>query len=107
MKYHNWIKTLVPFTSLTLNCHISETVSDFDLIPALRARPKYQLYSGILVVDDYTTTNSMGLHAAKLRLGSLRKFQIQPLGPDCEESCFYQTQKKTSVSSVSGYQTSK
>ena len=30
----------------TLNCHISSTVRAFDLIPKLRARPKYQLSSG-------------------------------------------------------------
>ena len=30
----------------------------------------------------------MGLHAAKSWLGSLRKFQKQPLGPKCDESCF-------------------
>ena len=53
----------------TLNCYIIETVGDFDLIPM------------------------MGLHTAKLWLASLRKFQKQPLGLDCEESCFYQTKK--------------
>ena len=48
---------------------------------------------------------SMGLQATKLQLGSLRKFQKHPLGPDCEESCFYQTSKNKGVSLVTGYQT--
>ena len=33
---------------LTLNSHLSKTVKAFDLIPRLRARPKYQLSSGTL-----------------------------------------------------------
>ena len=36
----------------TLNCHIFETIRAFDLIAA---RPKYQLSSGRLVVEDYST----------------------------------------------------
>ena len=48
----------------------------------------------------------MGLHAAKLWLGSPRKYQNQPLGLDCEESCFIKP-KNTSVSLVRGYQTIK
>ena len=68
MKYYNWQKLLVPFTSWidtfvyfflsqTFNCHISKTVTDFDLIPTLRARPNYQLSSCSLVVEDYTQQN--------------------------------------------------
>ena len=45
------------FLSLTLNCHIFETLGDFDQIPTLRARPKYQLSSGSLVVEDYMQQN--------------------------------------------------
>ena len=65
--YHNWITTLVPFTSLI---HIlgnfflylkiltvSEIMRDFVLMPKLRARPKYQLSSGSLVVEDYRQQN--------------------------------------------------
>ena len=48
----------------------------------------------------------MGLHTEKSWLGSLWKFQNQPLGLDCEESGFIKP-KNTSVSSVSGYQTIK
>ena len=33
------------FCEKTLNCHISETVRTFDLIPTLRSRPTYQLSS--------------------------------------------------------------
>ena len=53
LKQYFW----VCFISLTLNCHISKTVRDFDLIPTLRARPKYQLSSGSLSVEDYTQQN--------------------------------------------------
>ena len=35
----------------------------------------------------------MGLHTSKSILGSLRKFQTQPLGPDCKESCFIKPKK--------------
>ena len=45
---------------------------------------------------------SMGLDAAKSWLVSLRKFQNQPVGLDCEESCVIKP-KNTSVSSVSDY----
>ena len=34
-----------------------KTVRDFYLIPTLRARPKYQLSTGSLVVEDYTQQN--------------------------------------------------
>ena len=40
-----------------MNCHIIEIVRAFDLIPTLRTRPKYQLSSGSLVVEDYTQQN--------------------------------------------------
>ena len=53
LKQYFWVF----FLSLTLNCHISKTVRDFDLIPTLRARPKYQLSSGSLFVEDYTQQN--------------------------------------------------
>ena len=36
---------------------LSETVRDFDLIPMLRARPKYQLSYDSPVVEDYTQQN--------------------------------------------------
>ena len=35
----------------TLNCHISSTVRAFDLIPKLRARPKYQLSYDTKYID--------------------------------------------------------
>ena len=35
----------------SLNCHISSTNRAFDLIPELRARPEYRLYSGIKHVN--------------------------------------------------------
>ena len=35
----------------------------------------------------------MGLHSAKLLLGSPRKFQKQPVGLDCKESCYIKTKK--------------
>ena len=35
------------FKKKTSNCHVSSTVRAFDLIPKLRARPEYQLPSGI------------------------------------------------------------
>ena len=38
------------FKKITLNCHISETGMAFDLIPTLRAGPKYQVSYGSLVV---------------------------------------------------------
>ena len=38
----------------TWNCHNSEPVRGFDLIPTLKAMPKYQLTPGSLVVEDYT-----------------------------------------------------
>ena len=44
----------------TLNCHIIETVRAFDLMTALKTRPKYQLSFGRL-----HAAKVMGLHAAK------------------------------------------
>ena len=35
-----------------MNCHYYEPIKTFDLIPTLRARPKYQLSPGSLVVED-------------------------------------------------------
>ena len=40
-----------------LNCHNSEPVRAFYLIPTLRARAKYQLSCGSLVEEDYTQQN--------------------------------------------------
>ena len=106
-KYHNWIKILVPFASwihivkpfilsLTLNCHISETVRDFDLIPPLGAGPQHQLSFGSLVEEDYTQQNGdwAALKSFKCNLWVLiltKFFFIKP--------------KNTSDSPVSGYQT--
>ena len=64
---HDWHKRIVPFTSWinflgilvwkTLNCYIIATVRAFYLNPTLRTRPKYQLSSGSLVLEDYTQQN--------------------------------------------------
>ena len=40
-----------------MNCHNSEPIRAVHLIPTLRTRPKYQLSSGSLVVEDYTQQN--------------------------------------------------
>ena len=45
------------FLAKTLNCNNSKTDRAFDLIPTLRAGPKYQLSSGSLVMKDYTQQN--------------------------------------------------
>ena len=71
MKQQNWLKRLVPFDfgihifghfSLILNCHISKTIRTFDLIPTLRARPKYQL---LYTYIGLHAAKSMGMHTAK------------------------------------------
>ena len=49
----------------TLNCYNSEPVRAFDLGPMLRARPKYQLLSGSLVVEGLHAAKLSGIHAAK------------------------------------------
>ena len=57
LRFTSWIHIFKHFCWQTLNCHFTKTVRAFDLIPTLRARPKYQLSSGSLVVEDYTQQN--------------------------------------------------
>ena len=45
--------------NLNLKCHNSEPVPDFDLISTLKARPKYQLSSVSLVMENYTQKNQL------------------------------------------------
>ena len=73
-KYHNLLKTLIPLTSWihifghffpsqTLNCHIFETVKDFDLI--------------YLIILLWRTTRSKidGTTQSKLVIGALESFK--------------------------------
>ena len=56
------------FVEKTLNCHNSEPVRAFDLITMLRARPKNQLLSGSLVLEDHLPQNWWD-YASKMVIG--------------------------------------
>ena len=61
----------------TLNCHISSTVRAFDLIPKLRARPKYQLSSHHQMCRVWLTTMNL---SSRNRLGPSRLVQELTVG---------------------------
>ena len=70
----------------TLNCHIIETVRAFGLNPTLRARLKYQLSSGILVVEDYTQQNWWDYTQQNRDWAALENPQIDTLDPNFEKN---------------------
>ena len=61
----------------TLNCHISSTVRAFDLIPKLRARPKYQLSSG----TKYINVIQCDSHRHYLDIDTTQSILNNPSGP--------------------------
>ena len=86
-----------------LNCHIGETVRDFDLTPTLRARPKYQLSSGSLVVEDYTQQNRWDYTQKNHDCAALESFKSSLWVLIVKKVVLSNPRKK--VSSFSGYQT--
>ena len=64
-----------------MNCHIFKTVRAFDIIPTLRARPKYQLLSGGLVVEDYTQQNRWDYTQQNRDWAAIENPQIDTLDP--------------------------
>ena len=56
LHFTSWINIFAIFLLKTLNCKMSQIVRTFDLIPTLRTRPKHQLSSGSLIVEDNTQT---------------------------------------------------
>ena len=65
---------------------MSKTVRVFDLIPTLRARPKYQLSSGSLVVEDYTQQNQWDYTQQNCDWAALENPQIDTLDPHFEKT---------------------
>ena len=69
----------------TLNCLIFEIVRAFNLVLTLRARPKYQLSSSILVVEDYTQQNRWDYTQQNRDWEALENPQIDTLLPNFEK----------------------
>ena len=90
----------------TLNCHIIETVRAFDLIPTLKKLGlSISYHLGVFFVEDYKHSKIDGTTHSKIVIGQPHKVsKAQPLGPDCEESCFIKP-KNSDVTLVTGYQT--
>ena len=74
------------FVEKTLNCPNSEPVKAFDLIPTMRAGPKYQLSSGSLVMEDYTQQNRWDYTQQNRDCAALEKPQIDTLDPNFEKT---------------------
>ena len=58
----------------------------------LEKRRKSLISAGSLVVEDYTQQNRWDYTQQNRHWAALESF-IQPLGPDCEESCFIKQKK--------------
>ena len=89
-----------------MNCHTIETVRAFDLILMLRNRPKYQLSSGSLVVEDYTQQNRWDYIQQNPDWAALESFKSN-LWVLIVKKVVLSNKKKPGVSFVTGYQTIK
>ena len=69
-----------------MNCHNSEPIIAFDLIPTLRAQPKHQLSSGSLVVEDYTQQNRWDYAKQNRDWAVLESPQVDTLDPHFEKT---------------------
>ena len=86
LRFTSWIHIFCNLLLTTLNCHNPEPVRDFDLIPALRARPRYQLSSDSLVVEDYTQQNRGDYTQQNHDWAVLENPKIDTLDPNFEKT---------------------
>ena len=69
-----------------MNCHNSKPVKAFELIPTLKARPKYHSSYVSLVVEDYTQQNRLDYAQQNRDWATLEKPQIDTLDTHFEQT---------------------
>ena len=77
-----------------MNCHNPEPVTDFDLIPKLRAGPRYQLSSDSLIVEDYTQQNQGDYTMQNHDWAALENPKIDTLDPNFEKTTMPRNKSK-------------